>query len=247
MKLRSFAFISLSILFLVCSGCSGGVGNNAPVIENLYAEPDEVEKGQETTLFCLATDSDGDDLIYEWNKEIIEPPSDSEEEDDEDDEDTPPEDERILSPDFKSPGTITGSGAKVAWIAPATPGTYEINCVVSDGNRETLSFLSVTVFDSQDGPVKGEINEVSPLTNYYILETWYTTNVKIENTSGSKRTFKIKAEESSGIQFEEAEKNITLAAGATLNVSFKYQFLRSLNSKKLTFNLYHNQYTLLDT
>jgi predicted small secreted protein len=126
---KSIIIILLLLSFLLFTACTTpGVGNNAPYITNLAANPTTIEINQTTTLTCTAYDSDGDTLTYTWNKDTTE-----EEEEDEEEEDEPPEDERILPSAFKAPGTISGSGKTVAWTAPDIPGTYEINCVVSDG------------------------------------------------------------------------------------------------------------------
>lgn len=56
------------VLFLgiVIAGCGGGVGNYAPVIISLTANPSSVSPGGTSTITCFATDADGDTLTYSW-------------------------------------------------------------------------------------------------------------------------------------------------------------------------------------
>ena len=41
--------------------------NQAPVIESLIAEPSVVNQGENAIIECVASDPDGDTLVYEWS------------------------------------------------------------------------------------------------------------------------------------------------------------------------------------
>jgi chitinase len=43
--------------------------NTPPVVESLTTDCPKVKKGHSGTLFCLASDPDGDELSYEWSAE----------------------------------------------------------------------------------------------------------------------------------------------------------------------------------
>jgi hypothetical protein len=67
------ALVSLMLFVTMCLvlGCDdGGTGtprtNRPPVITSLSADPDTLEPLQETSITCVATDADGDDLYYTW-------------------------------------------------------------------------------------------------------------------------------------------------------------------------------------
>jgi hypothetical protein len=141
---KSIITMILLLSFLLFTACTTpGIGNNAPYITSLTANPSTVSINQTTTLTCTATDPDGDTLTYIWNKDTTD---DEEDEDDEDDEDEPPEDERILPSTFKAPGTISGSGKTVTWTAPSITGTYTATCTVSDGRGgEDSKTVKITV------------------------------------------------------------------------------------------------------
>jgi len=95
--------------------------------------------------------------------------------------------------------------------------------------------------------IDGDITNVSPLTDPFTLDTQYTTNVYVENIGNTSHTFKVIASEPSGTDFEITEKSITLSAGATNSLSFKYQFYGTETCRTLTFNLYDSSNNLLKT
>jgi len=41
--------------------------NHPPVIESLTAEPSPVKQGKTSTIECVASDPDGDELSYQWS------------------------------------------------------------------------------------------------------------------------------------------------------------------------------------
>ncbi len=60
--------ISLLVLMLVTTliyGCNAL--NTPPVIESLVAESMEIKQGESTAIQCIASDSDEDELTYEWS------------------------------------------------------------------------------------------------------------------------------------------------------------------------------------
>ena len=61
-------FITTLVIFSGCAGTTPSI-NHPPTIVSLTANPQSpIEVNQSTTITCLATDQDGDTLIYSWNK-----------------------------------------------------------------------------------------------------------------------------------------------------------------------------------
>jgi len=71
--MKQFVLVLL-FMMLVVFGCSKdddnstptGVDNNAPVIQSIYASPEEVSHEGTSSLICVATDAERDTLIYSW-------------------------------------------------------------------------------------------------------------------------------------------------------------------------------------
>jgi len=146
----------------------------------------------------------------------------------------------------KTGGTFEGNttGPTITWRAPSTPDTYTVECEVSDGKESDSKSVDISVGEFD---INGDITNVSPLTDPFILDTWYTTNVYVKNTGNTSHTFKVKTSEPSGTDFEVTEKSITLSAGSTNSVSFKYKFYGTEICRSLTFILYDSSNILLDT
>jgi len=100
--------------------------------------------------------------------------------------------------------------------------------------------------DNTNNIIDGQITDVSPLTDPFDLDAWYSTNVYVKNIGNISHTFKVIASEPSGTDFEVTEKSITLSAGATNSVSFKYQFYGTETCRSLNFKLYDSSNNLLD-
>lgn len=62
---RRISLLVLMLLTTLIYGCS--ILNNPPVIESLVAESMEINQGESTTIQCIASDSDEDELTYEWS------------------------------------------------------------------------------------------------------------------------------------------------------------------------------------
>ncbi len=62
---------SMGLIFLVCLGCifscQVGTDNDYPQIDSIYAVPDTLEMFHNTTLYCVASDMNGDELTYIWD------------------------------------------------------------------------------------------------------------------------------------------------------------------------------------
>ena len=61
--------LSLALLFLWgCVGaCDGLEENHRPRLHSLIANPDSLDgSGDSTTVVCVATDPDGDRLVFDW-------------------------------------------------------------------------------------------------------------------------------------------------------------------------------------
>jgi len=146
----------------------------------------------------------------------------------------------------KNGGTFEGStsGSTITWKAPSTKGNYTVSCEVSDGKTSDSESVNIPVGELD---INGDITNVSPLTDPFTLGTWYTTNVYVKNTGNVSHTFKVKASEPPGTDFEVIEKSITLSAGATNSLSFKYQFYGTETCRSLTFKLYDSSSNLLKT
>jgi len=125
------------------------------------------------------------------------------------------------------------------------PGEYipVLHVEDNEGREGQAEAEKVVVSESN---INGDITDVSPLTDPFTLDTWYTTYVYVENTGNTSHTFKVIASEPSGTDFEVKEKSITLSAGATNSVSFKYQFYGTETCRSLTFKLYDSSNNLLD-
>jgi len=73
-KYLPFPTILISFLFLIIISCSKDdtptePTNNAPKIQSVSASPSTVKVNETTSLTCVATDEDGDDLTYTWSSE----------------------------------------------------------------------------------------------------------------------------------------------------------------------------------
>lgn len=71
-RVLAAAVLLLSFTWLGCESdtpIDTGVssGNHAPVLRSVAATPNPVRLNGFTTLSCLATDADGDDISYSWS------------------------------------------------------------------------------------------------------------------------------------------------------------------------------------
>ena len=97
--------------------------NHPPVIEELIITPEHkkdfnhtkmrIYKGKSCVLECVVSDSDGDNLSYQWSTDVH-PDS--------------------LSSDV---GSISGEGSSVTWTAPPRRSKVIVSVLVSDGNGGT--------------------------------------------------------------------------------------------------------------
>ncbi len=101
-----------------------GLGNSAPIIDALVAEPNTVGSGATTVLTCVAHDVDGSITKYEWSA-----PAGS----------------------FPNGGTVETTDAPtntIVWTAPTEIGSYALSCKVYDsggmfGGSATASAIVV--------------------------------------------------------------------------------------------------------
>ncbi|GAB4487935.1 MAG: hypothetical protein OHK0019_03580 [Saprospiraceae bacterium] len=102
-----------------------------------------------------------------------------------------------------SGGTISGTGATVKWLAPNTPGDYEIRLIVSDenNNRDTSTLMLKAVAEVNKPPVisellksaayitpSGTVNMDCPATDPNgdpITFAWTTTGGSLDGTSSA--------------------------------------------------------------
>jgi len=85
------------------------LANRPPVISSLTAVPARLQRGETSTITCLASDPDGDVLTatsYTWTI---------------------------------SGGTLTGAGNRVTWKAPDSLGTFTVSVTVDDGKGGTAN------------------------------------------------------------------------------------------------------------
>jgi hypothetical protein len=102
--------------------------------------------------------------------------------------------------------------------------------------------------DNANDIIDGQITDISPLTDPFDLDAWYTTNVYVKNTGNISHTFKVRGLKPSGTDFQDGtEKFLTIDPGATKSVPFTYQFYGTETCRSLTFYLYDNSGNLLDT
>ena len=98
--------------------------NKKPVIHILEAVPSSVRMGGKISLFCTASDPDGDELSYTWEYTAGKP----------------------TGPFIQSDGggEFSGSNASMTWVAPygapcCVPGPYLIIVTVQDGKGGSVS------------------------------------------------------------------------------------------------------------
>ena len=98
--------------------------------------------------------------------------------------------------------------------------------------------------ESSVEPVNGDITNISPLSDSFILDTWYTTYVYVKNTGTVAHTFTVRGVESIGsfaLRFKEEGKPISLEAGESDYLSFEYIcYGDSTEDRTLIFRLYEN-------
>jgi len=69
-KIISFFLISTFVIFSSCSEDKPTEPtNNAPKIQSITASPSPIKVNETTSLTCVATDSDGDNLTYSWSSD----------------------------------------------------------------------------------------------------------------------------------------------------------------------------------
>ena len=212
------------------------LNSELPVIDNLIANPNPVEPGEITNITCYTSNQEYEQK-YIWYTSGIENFSEGVSEE------SIATQSEILDLLFpEAADRVVTNVRSIHWTAPDNEGVYTIMCMVKNGNKHSGKSIDITV-----ASVSGDITNVSPLTDPFTLGTWYTTNVYVKNTGDISYTFKVKASEPSGTDFEVSEKSITLSAGTTNSVSFKYKFYGAKTEKLLTFELYDNINNLLDT
>ncbi len=59
--------LSIVILFLLVGMIAGCTPNQPPIIQNLNLEKEIIYIGEEVEIWCTASDSEGDQLTYQWN------------------------------------------------------------------------------------------------------------------------------------------------------------------------------------
>jgi hypothetical protein len=91
------------------------LANRPPVISSLTAVPARLQRGETSTITCLASDPDGDVLTatsYTWTI---------------------------------SGGTLTGTGPAVTWKAPDSLGNFTVSVTVNDGKGGTTESICTIV------------------------------------------------------------------------------------------------------
>ena len=69
MKLRIAILITVIFSLLIIISCSETTtpSNNAPKIQSITATPSSIRVNETTSLTCVATDADGDNLTITWS------------------------------------------------------------------------------------------------------------------------------------------------------------------------------------
>ena len=112
--------ISLLIMFIVsCKKEPTELNSYPPVLSNLSANPSALNPGESTLITAEASDSNGDKLTFSWETNHGEP----------------------LIQESSESTTFT-------WTSPDTPGTYFINCTVSDGEGSKSGYILIPVGDT---------------------------------------------------------------------------------------------------
>lgn len=112
----------LFCFFTICLiGCDIFNSNEAPVIESINLNTQDIVADQTVIVNAVATDPDGDDITYSWTCSAG----------------------RILTGvsgyDINTNPTM--------WHSPSTPGECSITCTVNDGKITTSKSKSVSVKD----------------------------------------------------------------------------------------------------
>lgn len=115
--------IVLIVVIGLSFGCSNDskntnsteLANNAPVIQNVEANPPLVNAGERSILTCVATDEDRDSLEYTWN---------------------------YLAGNIYD---YYDSGRRAGWYSPNQQGEYYVKVTVNDGMAVDIDSVAITV------------------------------------------------------------------------------------------------------
>ena len=179
--------VILLVVALLVVGCCP-IGNNAPQITSLSADPATVGPSGNTTLSCVATDADGDTLTYSW------------------------------SYSGPSVGTIVGTGSTVGWTVPDVEGTYTVSVSVADGKggtddddcTVTVAVLTTTgSIDVNSSPAGAQVyldgSDTGNITPYVITgvdEGDHTVTLSLVGHKDKEGTVEVEAGETTYINWE---------------------------------------------
>ena len=120
--MKNTIYTVFCILLLISQNCSKnstGSDNFAPTLSNLSANPPAVNPGESTVITAQAVDGNGDAMTFSWSAEHG-------------------------TPQF----TEFSSSRNFTWTSPDSPGTYFVNCTVSDGEKSKTGYLLIPVGDT---------------------------------------------------------------------------------------------------
>lgn len=184
---RQWWLVGLLVTALLLAGCCP-VGNSAPQITSLSADPATVDPGADTAITCVATDADGDTLTYSW------------------------------SYSGPAVGSIAGTGGTVDWTVPDAEGTYTVSVTVSDGKGGTdegtctvIVEVSVTTgsIDVKSDPAGAHVyldgadtGNITPYVLTDVEEDDHTLRLSKENFKDRQGTVSVAAGETTYVNWE---------------------------------------------
>ncbi|MFC1726755.1 hypothetical protein ACFL4T_14120, partial [candidate division KSB1 bacterium] len=127
-----FVFCIFLIFAANCSKNSTDSENFAPTLSNLSANRPALNPGESTVITAEAVDGNGDAMTFSWSAEYGDPL-------------------------FSEPS----SNRSFTWTSPDSPGTYFVNCTVSDGEKSKTGYLLIPVGDTIR--IFYNINSTNPL------------------------------------------------------------------------------------
>ena len=123
-----------------------------PVLSNLSADPSALNPGESTLITAEASDLNGDKILYSWKA------------------------------DHGKPSLLDSSMSSVfTWTSPDTPGTYFINCTVSDVDGSKSGYILIPVGDTIRIKIYVKTNNPLPSNSKVILLARVKKNVNFTN------------------------------------------------------------------
>lgn len=151
-KILLFSFSLLIIFTISCKKEPTEVESYPPVLSNLSAYPASLNPGESTMITAEVSEFNGDKILYSWEA------------------------------DYGTPSLLDSSpSTSFTWTSPDTPGTYFINCTVSDKDGSRSGCILIPVGDTIR--LNYNISTINPLpaNSKMILSTIIRKNTNFTN------------------------------------------------------------------